>query len=46
MSKGHHIEEVSELLLVVEDEVEGYKKTKEVVLLLMKLKAWNDFKKV
>ena len=46
MSKGHHIEEVSELPLVIEDEVEGYKKTKEAVLLLMKLKAWNDIKKV
>ncbi|KAK1339178.1 hypothetical protein QTO34_019854 [Cnephaeus nilssonii] len=39
MSKGHHTEEVSELLLVVENKVEGYKKTKEAVLLLKKLKA-------
>ncbi|XP_049895563.1 60S ribosomal protein L4-like [Epinephelus moara] len=31
---------------VVEDKVEGYKKTKEAVLLLKKLKAWNDIKKV
>ena len=46
MSKGHHIEEVPELPLVVEDKVEGYKKTKEAVLLLKKLKAWNDIKKV
>uniref|UniRef100_A0A8C9E5B6 Large ribosomal subunit protein uL4 n=1 Tax=Phocoena sinus TaxID=42100 RepID=A0A8C9E5B6_PHOSS len=46
MSKGHRIEEVPELPLVVEDEVEGYKKTKEAVLLLKKLKAWNDIKKV
>ncbi|EPQ14854.1 60S ribosomal protein L4 [Myotis brandtii] len=28
MSKGHRIEEVSELPLVVDDKVEGYKKTK------------------
>ncbi|XP_004414599.1 PREDICTED: 60S ribosomal protein L4, partial [Odobenus rosmarus divergens] len=32
MSKGHRIEEVPELPLVVEDKVEGYKKTKEAVL--------------
>ncbi|XP_062962151.1 large ribosomal subunit protein uL4-like [Cynocephalus volans] len=46
MSKGHRIEEVPELPLVIEDKVEGYKKTKEAVLLLKKLKAWNDIKKV
>eukprot|EP00069_Balaena_mysticetus_P010751 bmy_20892T0 len=45
MSKGHRIEEVPELPLVVEDKVEGYKKTKEAVLLLKELKAWNDIKK-
>lgn len=32
--------------MVVEDKVEGYKKTKEAVLMLKKLKAWNDVKKV
>ncbi|CAD7669277.1 unnamed protein product [Nyctereutes procyonoides] len=47
MSKGHRIEEVPELPLVVEDKVEGYKKTKEAVLLLKKPKAsWNDIRKV
>ena len=46
MSKGHRIEEVPELPLVVEDKVEGYKKTKEAVQLLKKLKAWNDIRKV
>ncbi|XP_032804297.2 large ribosomal subunit protein uL4 [Petromyzon marinus] len=46
MSKGHRIEEIPEVPLVVEDKVEGYKKTKEAVLLLKKLKAWNDVKKV
>uniref|UniRef100_A0A2I3TS74 Large ribosomal subunit protein uL4 C-terminal domain-containing protein n=1 Tax=Pan troglodytes TaxID=9598 RepID=A0A2I3TS74_PANTR len=45
MSKGHRIEEVPELPLVVEDKVEGYKKTKEAVSLLKKFKAWNDIKK-
>ncbi|XP_069842032.1 large ribosomal subunit protein uL4 [Dendropsophus ebraccatus] len=46
MSKGHRIEEIPEVPLVVEDKVESYKKTKEAVLLLKKLKAWNDIKKV
>ncbi|KAM7100344.1 large ribosomal subunit protein uL4-like [Molossus nigricans] len=46
MSKGHRIEEVPDLPLVVEDKVESYKKTKEAVLLLKKRKAWNDIKKV
>ncbi|XP_057616220.1 60S ribosomal protein L4-like [Chionomys nivalis] len=46
MSKGHCIEEVPELPLVVEDKVEGYKKTKEAVQLLKKVKGWNDIKKV
>ena len=46
MSKGHRIEEAPALPLVAEDKVEGYKKTQEAVLLLKKLKAWNDIKKV
>ncbi|XDB65412.1 hypothetical protein ABFV05_019028 [Capra hircus] len=45
VSKGHRIEDVPELPLVVEDKAEGYKKTMEAVLLLKKLKAWNDIKK-
>ncbi|KAK2524392.1 Rpl4 [Columba guinea] len=45
-SLGHRIEEIPEIPLVVEDKVESYKKTKEAVLLLKKLKAWNDIKKV
>ena len=43
---GHRVEEIPEVPLVVDDKVEGYKKTKEAVLLLKKLKAWNDIKKV
>lgn len=39
VSKAHCIEEVPELSLVLEDTVEGYKKTQEAVLLLKKLKA-------
>lgn len=46
LSEGHHTEEVPELPLVAEDKVEGYKKTKEAVLLPKKLKAWSNIKKV
>merc|ERR1711970_792578 len=34
MAKGHRVEEIPELPLVVDDKVESYKKTKEAVLLL------------
>jgi len=46
MSKGHKIEEIPEVPLVVSDKVEEYKKTKEAVSLLKKLKAWQDILKV
>lgn len=46
MSKGHKIEQTPEFPLVVEDKVQQYKKTKEAVLLLKKLKAWDEIKKV
>jgi len=46
MSKGHKIEEIPEVPLVVCDKVEEYKKTKEAVSLLKKLKAWQDILKV
>ena len=46
MSKGHRTEEVPERPLVDEDKVEGYKIIKEAVLLLKKLKVWNDTMKI
>ncbi len=46
MSKGHRIEEIPEVPLVVSDKVQEYKKTKEAVSLLKKLKAWHDIQKV
>lgn len=39
MSKGHHIEEVFEIPLVVQSKIEGYNKTKKTLSLLKKLKA-------
>jgi len=46
MSKGHRIEEIPEVPLVVSDKVEEMKKTKEAVTLLKKLRAWQDIEKV
>ncbi|XP_052794705.1 60S ribosomal protein L4-B-like [Mya arenaria] len=46
MSKGHMIEEIPEVPLVVSDKIEEYKRTKEAVQLLKKLKAWRDILKV
>merc|ERR1712136_440195 len=46
MSKGHKIEEIPEVPMVVEDKVESYQKTKEAVTLMRKLNAWKDVEKV
>jgi len=46
LSKGHKVEEISEVPLVVDDKVESFEKTKEAVQLLRKLKAWKDVEKV
>merc|ERR1712189_171593 len=46
MSKGHMINEVPEMPLVVSDKVQEYSKTKEAVALLRKLRAWSDVQKV
>lgn len=46
MSKGHRIEQIPEVPLVLSDKVEEYKKTKEAMGLLKRLKAWTDIEKV
>nr|SVE76453.1 EOG090X0822 [Daphnia longispina] len=46
MSKGHLINDVPEMPLVVSDKVQEYSKTKQAVLLLRRLRAWNDVQKV
>merc|ERR1712193_548234 len=46
MSKGHRIEQTPEVPLVLSDKVEEYKKTKEAMGLLKRLKAWTDVEKV
>jgi len=46
ISKGHRIEQISEVPLVLSDKIEEYKKTKEAVALLKKVNAWADIQKV
>jgi len=46
MSKGHKIEEIPEVPLVVTDKIQEYTKTKQAVQFLRKLKAWSDIQKV
>merc|ERR1712045_988856 len=46
MSKGHRIEEIPEVPLVLSDKVEEIKKTKEAVQVLKKTKAYNDVDQV
>ncbi|XP_042215235.1 60S ribosomal protein L4-A-like [Homarus americanus] len=46
MSKGHMIQEVPEMPLVVSDKVQEMTKTKEAVLMLKKHRAWTDILKV
>jgi large subunit ribosomal protein L4e len=46
MSKGHRIEEIPEVPLVLTDKIQELKKTKEAVGVLHKLKVWPDIEKV
>lgn len=43
---GHRIEQTPEVPLVITDKIEEYKKTKQAVGLLRKVKAWVDIEKV
>merc|ERR1719356_691998 len=46
MAKGHQISRVPEFPLVVDDSVQGIKKTKEAVGALRHLEAWEDVERV
>jgi large subunit ribosomal protein L4e len=46
MAKGHAIEKINEVPLVVSDKIQDYQKTKQAVGLLKKINAWNDVEKV
>merc|ERR1712002_433264 len=46
MAKGHQINRIREVPLVVEDKLESIKKTKDAVSFLKKHKAWSDIVRV
>ncbi|RZF47447.1 hypothetical protein LSTR_LSTR007374 [Laodelphax striatellus] len=46
MSKGHMVQDVPELPLVVSDKIQEYNKTKQATIFLHRIKAWNDIQKV
>merc|ERR1712002_445832 len=46
MAKGHQINRIREVPLVVEDKLESIKKTKDAVTFLKKHKAWSDIVRV
>ncbi|GAB6031868.1 60S ribosomal protein L4 [Chamberlinius hualienensis] len=46
MSKGHMVQNIPEIPLVVSDKTQEIQRTKHAVLFLKKLKAWNDIQKV
>lgn len=46
MAKGHQIQDIPEVPLVVSDKVQTYTKTKEAYILLRRIKAWNDIAQV
>lgn len=46
MARGHRVERVPELPLVLSNEIESTKKTKDAVKILKAIKAWSDIQKV
>jgi large subunit ribosomal protein L4e len=46
MARGHAIEEISEVPMVISDKIEGFTKTKEAVTFLRRVHAWADIEKV
>merc|ERR1711899_74233 len=46
MAKGHRVDHVAELPLVVSDKVQAYQKTKEAYIFLNKSKAYSDIEQV
>lgn len=46
MARGHAIDNITEVPLVVDDKIQELKKTKEAATLLRRLHAWKDVEKV
>lgn len=45
-ARGHVIDQLSEVPLVITDKIESYKKTKEAVAFLQRVNLWADVEKV
>lgn len=45
-ARGHVIDQIAEVPLVVSDKIEGFTKTKEAVALLKSLNLWADIERV
>lgn len=46
LSKGHVVDQIPELPLVVSDKVQEFSKTKQAVQFLRRIRAWADIQKV
>lgn len=46
MSKGHVVDQIPEIPLVVSDKIQELTKTKQAVSFLRRVKAWGDIQKV
>jgi len=46
MAKGHVINDIPEVPLVVSDKVQSFQKTKDAVVFLRRIRAWADIQKV
>jgi large subunit ribosomal protein L4e len=46
MARGHVVNEISEVPLVISEKIEGIKRTKDAVAFLKEIKAWSDVEKV
>lgn len=46
MARGHRVERLGEVPFVVSDDVQSYKKTKQAVQFLKRVRAWDDVQRV
>lgn len=46
MSKGHIVDKIPELPLVISDKIQEFTKTKQAVIFLRRIRAWEDIQKV
>lgn len=46
MARGHRVERLGEVPFVVSDDIQSYKKTKQAVQFLKRVRAWDDVQRV